>query len=554
MISNLITHPSTSLILGAMLIYMFKGKGNYIALISLLASFIILIFFTDQKDLVFTTTGISIHYFSYNSLSFLFCLVFLLIGIIGKVFSIYNNNDNEKALILIYISSSIAVVFSGDFLTLYVFWEIMAITSTFIIWSSDSIQSGKAGQRYLIMHLFGGLILLLGIVGLYLDTNDLAIRIINLESWYSWLILTGLLLNAGSPPFSQWISDAYPEGSYSSTVFLSAYTTKASVFVLIMTFAGSYILVLLGIYMIMYGIIYALLENDIRRILSYSIVNQVGFMIVGIGIGSELSINGTAAHAFSHIIYKGLLLMSAGSVIYMTGKRKCSDVGGLYKTMPVTAACGIIGALSISAFPLTSGFISKSMIVDASYHQNLEIIWLLLLIGSAGVFLHAGIKFPWFVFFHKDQKIDTTDPPFFMRGAMIAASAICIILGMMPNLLYEILPYKVNYIPYTGNHVVSQLHLLLFSALAFFMSLKYLKRTQTITLDIDWFYRDKLKYIDKIYNYISENLSNYVEKINISILKSRFEIFENFLLKQITISNMLTLILITLFIFLVLNI
>jgi len=141
-----------------------------------------------------------------------------------------------------------------------------------------------------------------------------------------------------------------------------------------------------------------------------------------------------------------------------------------------------------------------------------------------------------------------------MRGAMIAASAICIILGMMPNLLYEILPYKVNYIPYTGNHVVSQLHLLLFSALAFFMSLKYLKRTQTITLDIDWFYRDKLKYIDKIYNYISENLSNYVEKINISILKSRFEIFENFLLKQITISNMLTLILITLFIFLVLNI
>lgn len=554
MISNIITHPSIALIIGAILIYTFKGRGNYISIISLLVSLIILIIFTGQKDLIFTTTKISIHYFLYSNLSFLFCLVFLLIGVIGKVFSIYNNNDNEKALILIYIASAIAVIFSGDFLTLYVFWEIMAIASTFIIWSSSSIHSGKAGQRYLIMHMFGGLILLFGIIGLYLDTNNLAIRIINLESWYSWLILAGLLLNAGAPPFSQWISDAYPEGSYSSTVFLSAYTTKTSVFVLIMTFAGNYILILLGIYMIMYGIIYALLENDIRRILSYSIVNQVGFMIVGIGIGTELSINGTAAHAFSHIIYKGLLLMSAGSVIYMTGKRKCSDVGGLYKTMPITAACGIIGALSISAFPLTSGFISKSMIIDASYHQNLEIIWLLLLVGSAGVFLHAGIKFPWFVFFHKDQKIDTKDPPIFMKGSMIAASAICIILGMMPNLLYEILPYKVNYIPYTGNHVVSQLHLLLFSALAFFISLKYLKRTQTITLDIDWFYRNKLEYMYKAYNYISKILFGYVEKINLGLLKNKFEIIEGFLLKQITISNMLTLILITLFIFLALNI
>ncbi|MBT5863641.1 MAG: hypothetical protein HOH39_04555, partial [Gammaproteobacteria bacterium] len=327
-----------------------------------------------------------------------------------------------------------------------------------------------------------------------------------------------------------------------------------SVFILIVTFAGSHVLMLIGIYMIMYGIIYALLENDIRRILSYSIVNQVGFMVVGIGIGTELSINGTAAHAFSHILYKGLLLMSAGSVIYMINKRKCTDVGGLYKTMPITAICGIIGALAISAFPLTSGFISKSMIVDASIHEGMELIWLMLLVGSAGVFLHAGIKFPWFVFFHRDKKIITTDPPVYMKYAMIIASSICIIIGIWPELLYSLLPYNVDFIPYSGNHIVSQLHILFFSALAFFISLKYLERTLTLTLDIDWLYRGKIKYIKKIMKYIINIITNTNNAFSFLVLKNKFDVFENYLLKQNTISTMLILILITFAVSLLINI
>jgi multicomponent Na+:H+ antiporter subunit D len=235
--------------------------------------------------------------------------------------------------------------------------------------------------------------------------------------------------------------------------------------------------------------VYAILENDMRRILAYSIVNQVGFMVTGIGIGTEMALNGAAAHAFAHIIYKALLLMSAGSVLLMTDKRKCTDLGGLFRTMPLTTICGIVGALSISSFPLTSGFVTKSMISEAAGMQHLEVVWYLLAAASAGVFLHAGIKFPWFVFFHKDSGLRPDDPPWNMRAAMIFFAALCIGIGVLPGPLYAILPHPVDFVPYTASHVVFYLQLLLFSGLAFFLMLGWLKRTLTITLDVDWFYR-----------------------------------------------------------------
>jgi len=272
-------------------------------------------------------------------------------------------------------------------------------------------------------------------------------------------------------------------------VFLSAFTTKVAVYSLMRGFPGTEILVFVGLYMIFYGIVYALLENDIRRILAYRIINQVGFMLCGIGIGTEMALNGAAAHAFAHIIYKALLLMSAGAVLYMTGKRKCSDVGGLFQSMPFTTLCGIIGALAISAFPLTSGFVSKSMIGQAAADEHLLVIWLLLQAASAGVFLHAGIKFPWFVFFQKDSGLRPPDPPLNMCLAMGFFAFLCIALGVSPSWLYQLLPYEVDYHPYTGSHVVSQLQLLLFGGLAFFLMLPLMKRTLTVSLDFDWLYR-----------------------------------------------------------------
>jgi multicomponent Na+:H+ antiporter subunit D len=272
-------------------------------------------------------------------------------------------------------------------------------------------------------------------------------------------------------------------------VVLSAFTTKTAVYVLLRGFPGAELLIYVGLFMVFYGIVYAILENDMRRILAYSIVNQVGFMVTGIGIGTEMALNGVAAHAFAHIIYKALLLMSAGSVLLMTGKRKCTDLGGLFRTMPLTTICGIVGALSISSFPLTSGFVTKSMISEAAGMQHLEVVWYLLAAASAGVFLHAGIKFPWFVFFHKDSGLRPDDPPWNMRAAMIFFAALCIGIGVLPGPLYAILPHPVDFVPYTASHVVFYLQLLLFSGLAFFLMLGWLKRTLTITLDVDWFYR-----------------------------------------------------------------
>lgn len=419
----------------------------------------------------------------------LFATIFTLMAFGGVLFAFKQAKWWEISAAMVYAAGAVGVSFSGDMLSLFIFWEIMALFSTLVVWHGGTVSARQAGMRYALMHLLGGVFLMMGIVGMWIQTESLDVQALTLGSPYTWLLLIGVLVNTAAPPFSPWLPDAYPEASPSGSVFLSAFTTKTSVLTLILLFPGQSILIWIGLWMVFYGIIYALLENDMRRILSYSIVNQVGFMVVGVGIGTELALNGAAAHAFAHIIYKALLFMSAGAVLYQTGKRKCSELGGLYQSMPLTTVCGTIGALAISAFPYTSGFISKSLISSASAYEHLTFVYFMLVAASAGVFLHAGIKFPWFVFFQKDSGMRPPDPPWNMRWAMILYSAACIGLGLFPNLLYGLLPYPVDYEPYTADHVVTQLQLLLFAGLAFFVMLPMMKRTLTISLDLDWFWR-----------------------------------------------------------------
>ena len=425
-----------------------------------------------------------------DRLSRLFATIFTIMAFTGTLFSLGQGSKLELPSAFVYAGGAVGVAFAGDMITMFVFWEIMAVASTAVIWSAGTDGAYKASMRYITMHLFGGVVLMAGIVGLVAQTGSIEFGPMKTDNVATWLILIGFLVNAGAPPFSSWLPDAYPEASWSGTVFLSAFTTKTAVYVLLRGFPGTEILIPIGSYMIFYGIIYALLENDMRRILSYSIINQVGFMVVGIGIGTELTLNGAAAHAFTHIIYKALLLMSAGSVLLMTGGvRRCTDLGGLFKCMPYTALMGIIGALAISSFPFTSGFISKSMIAQGAANQHMFWVWMGLAAASAGVFLHAGIKFPWFVFFQKDSGKRPSEPPLSMKISMGIFAFLCIGLGVYPDPLYAILPYPVDYVPYTTGHVVTMLQLLLFSGLAFFVMLPYMKRTLTITLDFDWFYR-----------------------------------------------------------------
>ncbi len=427
-----------------------------------------------------------------DALGRLFGIIFALMAFAGGLFALRQKSPLELVAAAVYAGSAVCVALAGDLVTLFVFWEIMAIASTTVLLSAGGERTYGVSMRYFLMHILGGSLLMAGIVVHLAHTGSLAIDSLDAGTLGGGLVLAGVLLNAAAPPLSAWLPDAYPEASYSGMVTLSAFTTKAAVYVLIRAFPGTEILIAVGMYMIFYGIIYALLENDMRRILAYSIVNQVGFMVAGAGIGTEMALNGAAAHAFTHIIYKALLLMSAGSVLYQTGKRKCTDLGGLFQSMPITMFCGVIGALAISSFPWTSGFVSKSMTTQAAADEQMLWTWFLLMAASAGVFLHAGIKFPWFVFFQKDSGLRPPDPPWHMRAAMIFFAALCIGLGIWPQPLYALLPYPVQYVPYTVPHVVNMLQLLLFSGLAFFLMLPLMKRSLTITLDFDWFYRTLL--------------------------------------------------------------
>jgi multicomponent Na+:H+ antiporter subunit D len=482
--------PGVVLVLGALLLPFMKGWARIGLLLGLpLLTLWLVTQVPDGEVIKVSFLNMELVPVRGDRLSRLFAFVFALMAFAGAMFALKQERTTELTAAFAYAGSAIGVVLSGDLITVFMFWELMAIGSTLVIWCGGSAAARGAGLRYAGIHLLGGVLLMAGIAGEIAASGITAFTKLDLSTLPRCLILAGFLINAGAPPLSAWLPDAYPEASWSGMVFLSAFTTKTAVYVLLRGFPGTELLIWVGLFMAFYGIVYAILENDMRRILAYSIVNQVGFMVAGIGIGTEMALNGAAAHAFTHIVYKALLLMSAGSVLYMTGKRKCTDLGGLFRTMPLTAVCGIVGALSISSFPLTSGFISKSMIAEAAAQQYLPVVWFLLAAASAGVFLHAGIKFPWFVFFQKDSELRPPDPPLNMRLAMLLFSAVCIGLGAAPGVLYAALPYPVPYVPYTATHVVSQLQLLLFSGLAFFLMLGWLKRTLTITVDTDWLWR-----------------------------------------------------------------
>jgi multicomponent Na+:H+ antiporter subunit D len=491
--TEVLLHPGLVLIAGALLLPWLRSPLRGAALVALPLLVLALVWQVPDgpawqlRFLDYTLTPLQ-----GDKLSRLFATIFALMAAGGGLFAMTQKNRVEVPAAFVYAGSAIGVALAGDLVTVFVFWELMAVGSTLVLWSQGTDAAYRAARRYLMIHLLGGVVLFAGVTGHIVDTGDVAFTRMALDSPAHWLILIGFLVNAAAPPLSAWLADAYPEASWSGTVFLSAFTTKTAVYVLLRGFPGNELLIWLGLFMAFYGIVYGLLENDIRRILAYTIVNQGGLMMVGVGIGTEMALNGAAAQAFVGVIYVALLLMSAGSVMLMTGKRKCSELGGLFRTMPLTASCSIVGAMAISAFPLTSGFISKSMVSQAALDGHHLWIWLLLTTASAGVFLHAGFKFIWFVFFQKDSGLRPAEPPRSMRWTMVFFSCLCIALGVWPEPLYALLPYEVNYVPYTGAHVVMQLQLLLFSGLAFFVLLPYLKPTLTMTLDTDWVWRNLL--------------------------------------------------------------
>jgi len=430
-----------------------------------------------------------------DQLSLVFGYIFHIAAFVLVIYTLHLKDTLQHVSGLIYAGSAMGAVFAGDLITLFIFWELLAVSSVFLIWARRDARSMAAGIRYLIYQVLSGVILLAGALIYYRYTGSLAFNFIGVDNIGGWLILLAFGIKCAFPFLHTWLTEAYPASTHTGAAVLSVFTTKVAVYALARGFPGTDILIYIGAVMTCFPIFYAVLENDLRKVLSYSLINQLGFMVCGIGIGTALALNGAVAHAFSHILYKSLLFMSMGAVLYRVGNIYASDLGGLYKSMPKTTVLCIVGAASISAVPLFSGFVAKSLVMTALLQEQLTIVWLMLLFASAGVLHHAGIKVPFFAFFAHDSGIRTQEAPTNMLVAMAIAALLCIFIGVQPQYLYAMLPWEMDYWPYDASHVLAQLQLLFFAALAFvWMEIKGYAPPElhSTNIDVEWLYRKLL--------------------------------------------------------------
>jgi len=481
----------------ALLAPLLQGKSRILLILAPVLGALNLFFNgADSTGMTWEVAGMSLSLFQVDRLSMLFGYLFHLAAFIALIYSIHVKDTIQQVTGLLYAGSAVGAVFAGDLLSVFMFWELLAITSAFLIWARRTPEAIRAANRYVIIQVLSGVLMLSGTIMLYQQTGSLALNAIGLNgSAASWMIFIALGIKCGFPFLHTWLTDAYPLATPTGTLYLSAFTTKVAVYLLARLFPGEELLIYIGAAMTCFPIFYAVIENDLRKVLAYSLINQLGFMVCGIGIGTALALNGAVAHAFNDVIFKGLLFMSMGAVLTRVGHVNGSDLGGLYKTMPRTTVFCLVGAASISAFPLFSGFVSKSMVMAALLEQDQTIVWLMLLFASAGVFHHAGIKIPFFAFFAHDSGLRPKEAPVNMQIAMGLSAVLCIVIGVNPQWLYAMLPWQMDYTPYDVTHVLTQLQILFFSALAFVWLNKqglYPPELRSVNLDVEWFYRRPL--------------------------------------------------------------
>lgn len=494
------THPATALLLGGLATIFLRGRFASIVLV-LAPLFGLFHLYGMELGGVssYNLFGYEMVAASVDQQAKVFGYLFHIAALVAGIYSFHVRDPWQVSMALFYAASAVGVAFAGDMLSLFLWWEGLAITSVFQIWGRKTKTAEDSGFRYLLFHISSGLLLLFGILLRYHGEGSSALALNSLTDALesgdlgAQFILLAIGIKAAFPGLHVWLKDGYAEATHTGPVWLCAFTTKCAVCMLVRLFPGAEILIPVGAVMAVFPIFYAVIENDLRRVLCYSKINQIGFMVVAVGIGSELAIDGAIAHAFTHVIYKGLLFMSMGAVMFRTGEVRASHLGGLYKSMPFTTGFCIIGAASISAFPLFSGFISKSIIITEAARHGHTLVWICLLFASAGVFHKAGIKVPFFAFFAKDSGLRPKEAPPHMLIAMAVSAVLCVFLGCNPQWLYSLLPNgAMGYHPYDGTHVITQLEILLFSALTFtLLNLwgKYPKDIPSVNLDIDWLYR-----------------------------------------------------------------
>ncbi len=519
-------HPSAILIVGALLLPFMQNpvvRRPFLLAVPLLTFLQVIVVNSNPGTFgVVSWMDWMLTFGRVDNLSIIFGFIMSLMCCVGTIYGLHVKNPYEHMAAWLYVAGSLGAIYCGDYLVLFLFWELMAFSSVFLVWFRKRKESLKIGYRYLLVHTAGGLFLLAGFVLRYHATGgDYSFGQLDVDhpTLYTYLIAIGLILNAAVPPFHSWLPDAYGEATVTGSVFMCAFTTKTAIYAMARALAGFDILIPMGVIMALYGVVYAVLENDARRLLAWHIISQVGYMVTGVGIGTALAINGTCAHAFAHILYKGLLFMGTGSVLYMTGKSKFTELGGLYKKMPWSFVFTMIGGLSISAWPLFSGFVSKSMIVASAFNEHMLWAGFLLTLASAGTFLHTGLKVPYYIWFGKNNCSEETwekaaDPPLNMMFAMGIASFLCLLIGVYLPFMYDMLPYQwAEYHPYTAYHLAETLQILCFTALGFFLLLSKLTPEAKISIDLDWFYRkggDIFMWTDRV---VFQTIDNWVGRI-----------------------------------------
>lgn len=515
MIVDLIFIPAVVMILGAFILPLLPEKTRSSAF--LVFPLIALVSLWQYPN----DFSLSLHFGSYelipvyvDRLSRVFAIAFALVALIGGVYALHLKDVGQQSSALVYAGGALGVTLAGDYFTLFVFWELMAVSSVYLIWARKTEETDRAGMRYLIVHMFGGGLLMAGILWHVSETGTLLVESLPYEfTWPSVLMLLGIAVNAAVPPLHAWLADAYPKATITGAIFMCAITTKSAVYVMVRLFPEWSILIWVGVMMGIYGTIFALISNDIRQILSYSIVSQIGYMVAGVGIGSEMALNAATAHAVNNVLFKSLLFMGAGAVIYATGRSKLTELGGLADKMKAVVALYLVGGLAVSGAPLFNGFTSKTMVVSAAGEAHLEWVMLLLTIASIGSFLHSGLKLPYFTWFGEaKEEITNIKPiPKNMIAGMGIGAFFCILIGVYPDALYSQLPYPVEYHPYDVYHLVEMVQILVFAFIGFWLFRNKFAGTDNILLDFDWFYRKARPATEKIFVTSVDRIYGYAE-------------------------------------------
>lgn len=488
-----ILHPGFILIIaGLLVVFLPKKVSRAVYILGPIAATASLFVLKGNSLLYEITSHIQLQFINADKLGIIFAVAFCIVAVIGSIYSVDADSNYERGVALIYAGANLGVVLAGDCISLIVFWEISAFTGAYLVYAKHCMKSSHSAYRYLLVHAFGGGMLLVGLLSYmfhYGNSLDNLAAISGTPTF--WIIFIGVAINAAVPPLNSWLPDAYPEATIGGTVFLGSYTTKAAIYLMIRFFAGTDWLVYVGCFMAVYGILMALLENDLRRLLSYHIISQLGYMVASLAMGGAWGIDGAAAHTFSNIMYKGVLLMCAGAVITATGKRKISELGGLGKKMPFTAVCFLIASFAISGVPFLNGFASKALIMHA-VSEN-KIAYYALTAASIGTWLSIALKINVFVFWGKtDKDIECKPIPVNMKIGMALGALACIVTGVAPKLVYNLTPYGTDAHPFTIEHIMEYIILFIGASLVFYLFRKIMNPHDELTLDFDWFYRKPL--------------------------------------------------------------